>query len=230
MRSSIDAQSCASVPPEPDWMSRKQLFGSIGCENMRRNSIAATRFSMSCMSAAVLAGCHRRFPPSPFQTARRHRKGFAGYVSGRARRLPAFCARAPAPGRVWHPARWRGLRRVAKLRLSVPAWYRSQRYLRNSALRVAKSCSWLERALSCSASMMLSLIFEGRDYTALSRSKRAATTRCISWRCRALSQSGISSRSFLFCAARLPAGPRPACRRGAPDTVEYRPAPRPPAV
>ncbi len=28
MRSSMDAQSCASVPPEPAWMSTKQLFGS----------------------------------------------------------------------------------------------------------------------------------------------------------------------------------------------------------
>ncbi len=41
MRSSIDAQSCASVPPAPAWMSMKQLFGSSGLENMRRDSSAA---------------------------------------------------------------------------------------------------------------------------------------------------------------------------------------------
>ena len=38
MRISIEAQSCASVPPAPAWMSMKQLFGSSGLENMRRNS------------------------------------------------------------------------------------------------------------------------------------------------------------------------------------------------
>ena len=45
MRSSIAAQSCASVPPEPDWMSTKQLFGSSALENMRRNSMLAMSFS-----------------------------------------------------------------------------------------------------------------------------------------------------------------------------------------
>jgi hypothetical protein len=40
MRSSIAAQSCASVPPAPAWMSRKQLSGSAGLLNMRRNSSA----------------------------------------------------------------------------------------------------------------------------------------------------------------------------------------------
>src|SRR5213079_1998348 len=45
MRSSIAAQSCASVPPEPAWMSAKQLLGSSGLENMRRNSSAATSLS-----------------------------------------------------------------------------------------------------------------------------------------------------------------------------------------
>src|SRR3954465_14243080 len=38
MRSSIDAQSWASVPPEPAWMSMKQLLASTGLENLRRNS------------------------------------------------------------------------------------------------------------------------------------------------------------------------------------------------
>src|SRR2546425_9024105 len=47
MRSSIAAQSCASVPPEPAWMSTKQLLGSSGLENMRRNSSAATSLSRS---------------------------------------------------------------------------------------------------------------------------------------------------------------------------------------
>jgi hypothetical protein len=41
-RSSICAQSHASVPPAPAWMSRKQLLGSAGLLNMRRNSSAST--------------------------------------------------------------------------------------------------------------------------------------------------------------------------------------------
>ena len=53
MRSSIAAQSCASVPPEPDWMSMKQLFGSSGLENMRRNSSAATSRASLSTSAAT---------------------------------------------------------------------------------------------------------------------------------------------------------------------------------
>src|SRR5438046_1330453 len=53
MRSSICAQSCASVPPEPDWMSMKQLFGSRGSENMRRNSRSPTSFSSFAISSAI---------------------------------------------------------------------------------------------------------------------------------------------------------------------------------
>ena len=54
MRSSIAAQSCASVPPEPDWMSTKQLFGSSALENMRRNSMLAMSFSAAARSPATL--------------------------------------------------------------------------------------------------------------------------------------------------------------------------------
>jgi hypothetical protein len=41
-RSSMLAQSQASVPPAPAWMSMKQLLGSAGLLNMRRNSRSAT--------------------------------------------------------------------------------------------------------------------------------------------------------------------------------------------
>jgi hypothetical protein len=51
MRASMPAQSCASVPPEPDWMSMKQLAASIWPLNMRRNSRSPTRFSSSATSA-----------------------------------------------------------------------------------------------------------------------------------------------------------------------------------
>src|SRR3954471_7527733 len=53
MRSSIDAQSWASVPPEPAWMSMKQLLASSGLENMRRNSSAATSFASLSTSEEI---------------------------------------------------------------------------------------------------------------------------------------------------------------------------------
>src|SRR5579871_5398527 len=54
MRSSIEAQSCASVPPAPAWMSMKQLLGSSGLENMRRNSRDATSRSSFSVSDEML--------------------------------------------------------------------------------------------------------------------------------------------------------------------------------
>src|SRR5882724_988638 len=53
MRSSIEAQSCASVPPEPAWMSTKQLFASSGLENMRRNSSVATSLASLSTSEEI---------------------------------------------------------------------------------------------------------------------------------------------------------------------------------
>src|SRR5579863_921344 len=50
MRKSMLAQSWASVPPEPAWMSRNALWESISPENMRRNSISATSCSMRSTS------------------------------------------------------------------------------------------------------------------------------------------------------------------------------------
>ena len=50
MRSSIAAQSCASVPPDPAWMSMKHDAGSIGLLNIRRNSMPATRASIAATS------------------------------------------------------------------------------------------------------------------------------------------------------------------------------------
>jgi hypothetical protein len=41
-RSSMLAQSQASVPPAPAWMSTKQLSGSAGLLNIRRNSSCLT--------------------------------------------------------------------------------------------------------------------------------------------------------------------------------------------
>src|SRR5229473_452971 len=61
MRSSICAQSCASVPPEPDWMSMKQLLGSSGSENMRRNSRSATVLPACATSVSIAASVASSF-------------------------------------------------------------------------------------------------------------------------------------------------------------------------
>src|SRR5213592_2831450 len=52
-RSSMLAQSQASVPPAPAWMSRKQLLGSAGLLNMRRNSRSLTMASSLAASASI---------------------------------------------------------------------------------------------------------------------------------------------------------------------------------
>ncbi|CFN77576.1 Uncharacterised protein [Bordetella pertussis] len=57
-RSSIEAQSCASVPPAPAWMSTKQFSGSAGLANMRRNSSVSSfswKRSASCSMASSVA-------------------------------------------------------------------------------------------------------------------------------------------------------------------------------
>ena len=50
MRNSISAQSWASVPPEPDWISRNAQFSSISPENIRRNSRLASWVSILSIS------------------------------------------------------------------------------------------------------------------------------------------------------------------------------------
>ena len=54
-RSSMLAQSQASVPPAPAWMSMKQLPGSAGLLNMRRNSSSSTVARSVCASASMAA-------------------------------------------------------------------------------------------------------------------------------------------------------------------------------
>jgi len=53
MRSSICAQSCASVPPAPAWMSRKAPRGSISPGNMRESSSLRTRSSSFVVSLTI---------------------------------------------------------------------------------------------------------------------------------------------------------------------------------
>lgn len=54
-RSSMLAQSQASVPPAPAWMSTKQFSGSAGLLNMRRNSSASTSAASLAPSASMVA-------------------------------------------------------------------------------------------------------------------------------------------------------------------------------
>ncbi len=53
MRSSICAQSCASVPPAPAWMSRNAPRGSISPGNMRDSSSLRTRSSSFAVSLTI---------------------------------------------------------------------------------------------------------------------------------------------------------------------------------
>src|SRR6187399_698105 len=53
MRSSICAQSCASVPPAPAWMSRNALCESISPRNMRLNSSLRTSVSSLAASRSI---------------------------------------------------------------------------------------------------------------------------------------------------------------------------------
>jgi hypothetical protein len=53
-RSSMLAQSQASVPPAPAWMSMKQLLGSAGLLNMRRNSSFSTVARKASTSSAMV--------------------------------------------------------------------------------------------------------------------------------------------------------------------------------
>jgi hypothetical protein len=63
-RSSMLAQSQASVPPAPAWMSMKALSGSAGLLNIRRNSSCL----MSCSSEAASSAmaCRPSMSPSSF--------------------------------------------------------------------------------------------------------------------------------------------------------------------
>ena len=101
MRSSIDAQSCASVPPVPAWMSMKQLFGSSGLGNIRRNSRSATvAASAGDVVARPRRASRRRLRARASSNSSRRCR--AGAVSSSAQRaddaveLLSFPCRAPA--------------------------------------------------------------------------------------------------------------------------------------
>jgi hypothetical protein len=81
-------------------MSTKQLFGSIGFENMRRNSRFATSFSMPFTSAPTATSVSSSFSPrarakSSFESERPDSifSTLATVSSSARRSLPSSCAR-----------------------------------------------------------------------------------------------------------------------------------------
>src|SRR5688572_23594547 len=99
MRSSICAQSWASVPPAPAWMSRKALWESISPRNMRLNSSLRTSVSSLAASRSI-----SRAMPSSFSLSASSSSSEADVtapvalsmsarsVVRRARSLPSSCA------------------------------------------------------------------------------------------------------------------------------------------
>ncbi len=136
-------------------MSTKQLFGSIGLENMRRNSIAATRFSMSCdvgggaVQAVVVVFRLRhleqlaRIAEVLLDLAEAEHDAFQ-HLALAAQFLRALGVLPD--GRVF--GEFDDFGQAFLLGIEVKDT--------SAILRCAdaRSCSWLERALSCSASMM----------------------------------------------------------------------------
>ncbi|CKR72369.1 Uncharacterised protein [Mycobacterium tuberculosis] len=67
-RSSMLAQSQASVPPAPAWMSMKALSGSAGLLNIRRNSSCLMSASSAAASSAM--DCRPSMSPSSFDISK----------------------------------------------------------------------------------------------------------------------------------------------------------------
>ncbi len=127
MRSSISAQSWASVPPAPAWTSRKQSLASASpdsrlssCSRPSRARSAAQRrlgLGQRSPSSSASASSARSTPSSSSLLQRR---------CARSRR-PAGCARASPPGRARHRSRARGPPRPRSARPGgATAWSQSK--------------------------------------------------------------------------------------------------------
>ena len=135
MRSSICVQSWASVPPWPALMSMKQLLGSSGSLNMRRNSRSATSFSVPWTSAATERSVSSS--PSALASVKSSAESFRPAsifstvvtTSSRARRS------CPGPGRALRRTRCRDPRACGRLLRGATSCCRSRRYLRSSRAR-----------------------------------------------------------------------------------------------
>ena len=135
-------------------MSMKQLAGSIGLLNIRRNSMSPTRLldrrdvgRDRFERRVVVVGARELEELARCPRARRR----APSACRRRLRASSFPCRAPA--RASGRPRSSGLRARARLRRAAPPSHRSQRYLRRSAVRCRRSASEAAIWLSCSASM-----------------------------------------------------------------------------
>ena len=115
------------MPPAPAWISIKQWFGSIGLENIRRNSSVPGFFRpQQIIRTARMVSSLSLFCPS--RTARGCRPGRSGCRSPATTSSSAFFS-DPDPGRAWRHSRYPGssVRRETSSRRSfLPG---SQRYL-----------------------------------------------------------------------------------------------------
>ena len=155
MRSSIDAQSCASVPPAPAWISIKQWFGSIGLENIRRNSSVSRVFPPPADHPARPEWCRRLLRSCPSRTVRGCRPGFVGQRSiTSTTSSSAFFSRPRSWARFGVIPRYPGLRSGVETSSRRSFCQGSQRYLRISSLRAARSVSLASIWLRISVSIM----------------------------------------------------------------------------
>ena len=156
MRSSIEAQSCASVPPAPAWISMKQLFGSSGLLNIRRNSSSAT-----CLRQ-LRSHRHRPQPSVASSSSLRAMANKLARVAhgcirecaASARSLLALCFSLPSSCARFGSFQISGLRAPGRLPRAGVLSHRSQRYLRSSDRRAAHVREVPSIRLRRSASMM----------------------------------------------------------------------------
>src|SRR5438552_2530832 len=129
MRSRIAAQSWASVPPLPAWISMKQGLGSIGLWNIRRNSMSSTVRSSTSTSLATATSvasspsvrASSNSSPLSFRRASRS-VSVPTTPSSCFLSLPSSCARF---GSIQTP----GLPALLRPPRGALPWRRSQRYL-----------------------------------------------------------------------------------------------------
>ena len=101
MRISICAQSCASVPPAPAWMSRKQLC-AVHLAREHALELEAARSRPRCAPTSCCdraRPCPRRRRPRPSRAVRRPRRGRRVSRSSVPTTPRAWCARGPVPAR-----------------------------------------------------------------------------------------------------------------------------------
>ena len=143
MRISICAQSCASVPPAPAWMSRNALCASISPGNMRGNSSCLTSCSTlrRCRRSTSSAVDSSSSATAISSSSRASREGCANAVERGAPPARAWLVRGRVPEPCPGYSRCRIFEFAADFRQAFAALCRIQRNLRSASLRSARSSS-----------------------------------------------------------------------------------------